>query len=176
MLTLVRTLWLAIALAACGETKPSGADWSSRPLETVAGKVGHGSDTFAFTVQLPKGLVADPHLTENITIGYEPTPHDFTAPSVMIGYDPIPAKTLDDALRDTMPGPNDEIVRKDAIDGGYIIVTRANSHKHWKVNVTRRVGDRAIDCMAQQANDNAELGEPTRVLLEKICLSLAPQR
>ena len=168
MLPLVRTTWLAIALAACGGSKDGGADWSARPLETVTGKVG----VLAYTIQLPHGLAPEAHETEGITIGYEASPRDVTAPSVMIGYEALPPKSVEDAVADTMPGPDDEIVRKDKLDDLYIVTTRAHSHKHWKVNVFRLSGQRGVDCMAQQASNRGELGESSRALLEKICLSL----
>ena len=172
----MRTMWLAIALAACSGTKEGGADWSGRPLIETAGKVGDATaGTLAYTIQLPKGLSPDPHTTGGITIGYEANEgghRDFKAPSVMVGYDAIPPKSLDEAVQSAMPDPTNEVVRKDPIPGGFIVTTRGKSHKHWKVDVTKIAGDKGVGCMAQQANDDAELGDATRALLEKICLSL----
>ena len=174
MLPSMRTCVLAIAVAACSQAKPGGTEWAARPLETVSGQVGDGHGAgLAYTLQLPRGLVSDPHDNGGITIGYEANPRDFTAPSVMIGYDAIAPKSLDELVRSTTASPTHDIVRTEAIDGGYLVEWRAKSHLHWQVDVAKVVGDRGVTCMAQQASDHAELGDATRALLEKVCLSLA---
>ena len=175
MLLAMRTCALAIAAsAACGQAKPGGTEWAARPLDSVSGQVGDGHGaTLAYTLQLPHGLAPHAHANGGVTIEYEATPRDFTAPSVMIGYDALAPKSLDEVLQATAPTPTHEVVRKDAIDGGYLVVFRARSHLYWAVDVEKVAGDRGITCMAQQASDHAELGDATEALLEKICLSLA---
>jgi len=174
MLPAMRTCALAIAVAACSQAKPGGTEWAARPLETVSGQVGDGHGAaLSYTLQLPHGLVADPHANAGVTVGYETSPRDFTAPSVMVGYEAIPPKSLDDVVAAMTPAPDAEIVRQEAIDGGFLVVTRARSHLHWTVEVVRLAGDRGITCMAQQASDHGELGDATRALLEKICRSVA---
>jgi hypothetical protein len=167
----MRIWWLAIVACACGGKK-AGSEWASRPLEQVSDKVGDDAvGMLTYTISIPKGLAPDPILSGGITRGYE-VAHDFKAPSVLIGFDAIPPKSVDEAVKESDPEPGDEIVRKDAIDHGFIVTTRAKSHRHWKVDVVKLAGERGVGCMAQQANDDDELGSDTKELLEKICLSL----
>jgi hypothetical protein len=166
----MRIWWLAF-VAACGGNKASN-EWTSRPLEQVSGKLGEESlGQLTYTLSIPKGLAPDPILKGNITRGYE-AEHDFKAPSVLVGFDAMPPHSVEEAVKATMPEPGDEILRQEAIDHGFIVTTRAKSHRHYKVDVVKIAGERGVGCMAQQANDDAELGADSREMLEKICLSL----
>jgi hypothetical protein len=173
MLPAMRTCVLAIAASACTPAKPAGGDWAARPFDTVSGEVGDGHGAkLSYSLQVPHGLAVVPHANAGITVGYEVSPRDFTAPNVMIGYDAIAPASLDEVVKSTTVSPSHELVRSEAIDGGYLLVLRAKSHLHWSVDVAKVAGDRGVSCMAQQASDRAELGDASRQLLEKICRSL----
>jgi hypothetical protein len=160
----MRLVGLAIVLAACGGDRRAGDPWADRPLVRTTGTVGDArAGTLPFAVELPRGLSLAKTAPSGLTIVYTAS-GDATAPSVSIAFNAIPPRSLDDAVRAASTGLG-EIAAREVIAGGYLVAAHAAGY--WSVEVFRIAGDHGVDCMAQQARDDA------RELLEKICRSLA---
>jgi hypothetical protein len=151
-----------VALGACSRREREHDGWQTRPLERATGRVGE----VAYSIAIPHGLTARPGTLPDI-IEYATgtrADRDALAPVVMIGFDPLPPTTLDAAVANAAPVAGDEVTRREAIAGGYIVTLR--SPHHVAARVTRTSGTRGVDCMATQADVDAA------AWLEQICLSL----
>jgi hypothetical protein len=174
----MKTAWLAIVLlAACGKkSDDAGGDWEKRPRSTVRGEASrHGEGGISYTIDLPKGLNPDP---SEVAVFYRTGElgENLEAPDVMVSLEGRP-KTIDEAAKSVYSRPDDVVVRKDAIDHGFIVTRSGISGRHdekrgWTVNVFKAIDDtRALRCRAEQHRE-AALGDATRAMLENICLSL----
>ena len=178
----MKTVWLVL-LVACGNKSDHadhGGDWPSRPTATVNGAVPVNHEPGpAYAIDVPKGLVPD--VSDS---GYSATgavfywagsevQHDLDAPNVMVTVVDAP-NTVEDAIKSVYSDFTMKVMRKDAIDHGFVVTWRGVDGKHngWTVHVFKTVGAKALMCRAAQNSDAAELGEATRTMLEKICLSL----
>src|SRR5262252_4012630 len=109
----MKLAWIVVVSLGCGNKGGGGGDdWSSKPLKPTTDSV----KGVAFSIDLPEGLVKDTTHPENdITTmwqGRKGERHDFSAPTVMVSYEAIPAKTLDEFVKDAMPSAKDDVVRK----------------------------------------------------------------
>jgi hypothetical protein len=168
----VKTAWLVVVLvSACGKKSSTAAtdavDWSRRPMVTVDGNAPvDGEKGPAYAIDLPQGLVADPGERQ---VFYWGDDRD-SAPNVMVTIEDAP-RTIDDALKAVYSEPDDKLVRKEALDHGFITTRRRA--RGWTIHVFRPIdAGKALMCRAEQYSDTAELGETTRTMLEKTCLSL----
>jgi len=165
---------VAIVSVACGGSKSGGDDWSTRPLKSTTDSV----KGVAFSIDLPEGLVKDAtHAKDDVTQlweGRKGERHDFSAPSVMVSYNSIPAKSLDEFVKDAMPSAKDDVVRKDKLADGYIVTLQGQSKGIVTVLVAKQAGEVVLGSRCSQANDDGLPNlDATRAWLEKICLSLA---
>jgi len=161
--------------AACGKSEASkqssiGEDWSARPLDVRStGTVGG----VAFALDLPAKMKLDVDDADRKEWLADKDDY-FSEPSVSVAVDAIPPGDLDGAVDDMMVGKEDVIVRRDAIDGGFIVTYHSKNKGLIKTRVWRRVRDKTLTCSAGQAKTGGVPSfDDTRAWLETLCLSLS---
>lgn len=167
---------VAACLLACGGKHADDANgWAARPLEPASGHVGIGKTQLAYTLSVPHGLGVDPDHASGSHIIYEANIEGRPAgtdPSIDLVFDPYPPATLDAAVRDASSEAGDEVVAKQALPDGFLVVVRSHD-THWRVERIVRVGALAVHCLGQQAVHTGDPMVASRALLERICASLA---
>ncbi len=85
----------------------------------------------------------------------------------------IPPKDLATAKMYAMIDKKHTIVRKDKIDGGFIITHHSKTKGYVKTHVWKKAGDKMLNCVASQAKrGGVPSPDKTMKWLETICLSM----
>lgn len=164
-------------LAACGGGGGPGKDWSGKPLDkTVTGKV----DKYAFTIKMPSDFIPDPALKSELNMEWRPDLKDyFEEPSIMVGYDAIPAKTIDDFVQEKIGHEKKKrvvVTKKVTPDGGFVLSWHTENNGWLGADTVVAKGDTRIECSAHQATEGGVPSpEKTLAWLESICASLTIQ-
>jgi hypothetical protein len=153
-------------LAACGGKRDDANGWADRPLAQVTGRLG---GTLSYTIMMPQGM-RNPDKESPSRVIYEAL-SDPTVPSIDLYFDPAPPKTLEAAFKRVDPEFTDEVVRKEALADGFIVVLRQRE-THWAIHVDKPAGNVGIHCLGMQARHHGEPEDASRALLETICQSL----
>jgi hypothetical protein len=158
----VRWPLLLVVLAACGGKKPSGDGWTERPTEPTSRESGE----LTVTVELPDGLV----LTTDNGYDLQWTGVELGDPRgyVLVGSGPV-SLTLERALDDLgMIETEAKILRKRAIDGGYLITQ--TSQTFVRTTGWTELGGLNVTCDSALA----AAGDVERAAdwTEKVCLSV----
>lgn len=177
----MRAWWAAILIVSCHrETQrpPYVDEWTTRPREVFSNTL--REDTFDaatldFTIRLPHGMFHDPTSEPERGHSYgvwkESGLQNPAVPGVFVRLAPYGPKTLDDLSRDSTYGA--ELVAKETLpDGTLSITTRQGTHAWRVVQMHFDRAGRRIQCSASQHDDEHDLGEPTRRMLEEMCSSL----
>jgi len=127
----------------------------------------------AYTIELPEGFHKK-SMGDDILVYADPN-GDYGSPQVILQFEPAIAwHTLDEYVATSVVGRGDgrDIVRKAAIDDGFIVVTRSPAHDAWYISVLRTRSGKGISCGATQHKPGAQLDDSSREMLETMCLSL----
>lgn len=163
----MRTTWaLAIALAACG--KGDDADWTTRPVKTIAATAGG----IGFTIDLPDGMRQK---ADGDGVKFDILVDDYVkTPEVSIGAGGF-AKTLDDYVK-SEPRVDNWLRKTTLPDGGYIASYENENYKgkdDYIVYAYHPFGDKVLTCNARVTPWTRGASTKDKVpLVEKICLSL----
>lgn len=181
---MIKTTFVALALAAvaCGGSKSAkdegpGKDWSGKPLDvTITDKV----KGIGFTIKAPAGMKLEDGDTgpDAITRSWEADMKDnWNEPGFAVSYKAIPAKTIDDYVRDAMLDDKDVVAKKEALADGFVLVTHTKNKGIVRAQVMRRKGEDHVECRASQAGNRGPVKNPDQTLawLEQLCTSLAIQ-
>jgi len=171
--TIAAMMLAGAALAACGKgSSGPGQDWSGKPLDVKIADEIHGAK---FTLQAPAGMkLAD---TSDVTKEWRADVDDyFSEPSFTVAYEAIPAKTIDDYVRDAMLDKNDVVVKKEATADGFVLLYRTKTWGIVRAHVMKQKGDVHLECRASQAKQGGVPShDQTLAWLERLCSSLAIQ-
>jgi len=166
-----------VLFAACGGGNHHGEDWSGKPLDkTATGKV----DKYAFTIKMPSNFIEDPSGKSELSKQYRPDMDDyFSEPSIMITYDAIPAKTLEDFVQERIGHEKKKrvvVTKKQTPDGGFVLSWHTENNGWLGADTVAVKGDARVECSAHQATEGGVPSpEKTLAWLESICASLTLQ-
>jgi hypothetical protein len=168
ILLLVCAAMLSVSFVGCKKSGPSAKDWSKVALQPSEGPV----DGIPFAAQIPAGMKLTAQ--EEIRTEWEAADGDpFKSPHVSVSRTFTTPSTPEEALEYVMPDEKDVVVKKAAIDGGFIVVWHTQKKGLARAQVYRIQGERALDCRASIANDDGIPSfDATLAWLEQICLSL----
>jgi len=181
----MRTWWLAtlFVVVACEKTKPNEPpyvdEWTTRPLEAFSNKlvedVPLDPRELTFTIQLPHGMFHDPRSESGHAqvygVGDEYGLQKENTPGVDVRLAPYGAKTLETFVTDYSSG--EEVVSKDTLPDGTFTFTARRGKRSWHVEQLhpKHAGQRVL-CSAWRSDNQHDLGEPTRLMVERMCGSL----
>lgn len=182
MIKKLTTIALMLSLVACGgggtKDEGPGKDWSGKPLEvTITDKV----KNLGFTIKAPKGMKLEERGEagpEAISKRWEADMKDnWNEPGFTVSYKAIPAKTLEEYVKDAMLEEKDVIAKQEAIADGFVLVTHTKNKGIVRAQVMKRKGEEHIECRASQAGNRGPVKNPDKTLvwLEQLCSSLAFQ-
>jgi hypothetical protein len=159
---------LSVSLAGCKKDGPSDKDWSKVALQPYEGVV----DGIKFAVQVPAGMKLTAQ--EEIRTEWEAADGDpFKSPHLSVSRTFTTPATPEEALEYVMPDDKDVIVKKAAVDGGFVVVWHTQRKGLARAQVYRIQGEQALDCRASLANDDGIPSfDATLAWLEQICMSL----
>jgi hypothetical protein len=165
---LLSAVMLSVSFAGCKNSGPSDKDWSKVALQPYEGVV----DGIKFAVQVPAGMKITAQ--EDIRTEWEAADGDpFKSPHLSVSRTFTTPATPDEALEFVMPDDKDVIVKKAAVDGGFVVVWHTQRKGLARAQVYRIKGEQALDCRASLANDNGIPNfDATLAWLEQICVSL----
>jgi hypothetical protein len=164
-------------LAGCGGGNSHGKDWSDKPLDKpTTGKV----DKVGFTIELPTGMVPDPARKGDLSKEYRADLDDsFSEPSVTVGYEAIPAKSLEDFVQEKIGHEKKKrviVTRKTTPAGGFVLSWHTENNGWLGADAMVVKGDAHLECSAHQATEGGVPNpEKTLAWLESICASLTIQ-
>jgi hypothetical protein len=179
----MRKWWWAALLFACSNSKPQPPpyvdEWTTRPLEPFSNKLVEDAlldpATVAFTIQLPHGMFHDPRSTPEHAHDYgvwtADGPQDPNTPGVDIRLAPHGPATLEAFVAQDAMG--EEVVAKDKLADGTLTITTRRGTRSWRVEQIHfdHAGHK-VQCDTWRHDDQHDLGDATRRMLEKICGSL----
>jgi hypothetical protein len=177
----MRAWWAVVLITSCHRDKEQSVyvdEWTTRPREVFSNTLKEdtfNAATIDFTIKLPHGMFHDPTSEPERGHAYgvwkESGLLSPSVPNAFVRLAPYGAKTLDDLARDSTYGA--QLVAKQTLqDGTLSVTTREGTHAWRVVQMHFDPAGRRIQCSASRRDDEHELGEPTRRMLEEICSSL----
>jgi hypothetical protein len=172
--------WLAatLTLAACGKGREPGQDWSGIPLDTTyAAKI----NNVAITVRGPAHMkldegahkATDADLTKTWLADVDDY---FSEPDFQIGFESIPATTIDEFVKSAMVDPKHVITKQAATADGFVVAFHSANNGLLGVATMKTKGANHLTCNASQAKTGG-VPSPDKTLawLEQLCASLTIQ-
>lgn len=145
-----------------------GQDWSGVALKPVEQTV----EGVKVTIDLPEKMtLQDDEPTRKV---WRADMKDyFSEPSVWLSTLSSAPKTLEEATKHYMVGKDNEIVRKEEVNGGFLITHHTAKKGLLYATYFKAMGGKHFVCKSSQAKDGGVPNfEKTKEWLEKICLSM----
>jgi hypothetical protein len=128
------------------ESRPGFRSWAGRTLQHVSGSV----DGVAFVLDVPIGLS---RVDKLITVFWRAKPEgsDFDPQFAVRPVGPAPT-TIDEALALVPREDGSHILRRESIEGGFLIAIAAPSNSYVHVHVIKASAGVALECAVDQAS------------------------
>ncbi len=168
----VAVMGLAIA-AGCGGKKSAGSEVKWLAAKTVMQNGNVKGQTF--TIEVPEGL---PRKDDELRVEWRnERSGPEGGPAVHVGIEHFPPKTIEEAVKDTMPDEKETITKQEATDGGFLVMSHSARKGYLEAHFYKAMpgAEHGLSCWATfVGKDDEPVGKLQETLdwLEKTCRTL----